>query len=125
MATTQTAPALSGEDLTELIALTKGADSVELKLTVPVADRSRGAAALGVDPLEAQIRQVYFFDTPDLTLNQSGLVVRARRVQGKGDDTVVKLRPLSRRSFRRSCAARPTSGSRSMRCRAGSSVRDR
>ena len=94
MATTQTAPALSGEDLTELIALTKGADSVELKLTVPVADRSRGAAALGVDPLEAQIRQVYFFDTPDLTLNQSGVVVRARRVQGKGDDTVVKLRPV-------------------------------
>ena len=94
MATTQTAPSLSGEDLAELIALTKGADSVELKLTVPVSDRSRGAAALGVDPLDAQIRQVYFFDTPDLTLNQLGLVVRARRVQGKGDDTVVKLRPV-------------------------------
>ena len=94
MATTQTAPALSGENLAELIALTKGADSVELKLTVPVSDRSRGAAALGVDPLDAQIRQVYFFDTPDLTLNQRGLVVRARRVQGKGDDTVVKLRPV-------------------------------
>ena len=94
MATAQKAPALSGEDLAELIALTKGADSVELKLTVPVADRSRGAEALGVDPLDAQIRQVYFFDTPDLTLNQSGLVVRARRVQGKGDDTVVKLRPV-------------------------------
>ena len=94
MATTQTAPALSGEDLAELIALTRGADSVELKLTVPVSDRSRGAAALGVDPLDAQIRQVYFFDTPDLTLNERGLVVRARRVQGKGDDTVVKLRPV-------------------------------
>ncbi len=83
MASTQPAAALSGEDLSELIALTKGADSVELKLTVPVADRSRGAAALGVDPLEAQIRQVYFFDTPDLRLNKTGLVVRARRVQGR------------------------------------------
>jgi hypothetical protein len=94
MATAQETPTLSDHDLAELIALTKGADSVELKLTVPVSDRSRGAAALGVDPLDAQIRQVYFFDTPDLTLNKSGVVVRARRVQGKGDDTVVKLRPV-------------------------------
>ena len=84
----------SDQDLAEFIALTKGADSVELKLTVPVSDRSRGAAALGVDPLDAQIRQVYFFDTPELTLNKNGVVVRARRVQGKGDDTVVKLRPV-------------------------------
>jgi len=87
-------PNLSDQQVAELIALTKGADSVELKLTVPVSDRASGAAALGVDPLDAQIRQVYFFDTPDLALNANGLVVRARRVQGKGDDTVVKLRPV-------------------------------
>jgi hypothetical protein len=94
MATTTKARTLSDQDLAELISLTKGSDSVELKLTVPVSDRSRGAAALGVDPLDAQIRQVYFFDTPDLTLNKAGVVVRARRVQRKGDDTVVKLRPV-------------------------------
>jgi hypothetical protein len=94
MATATRAPMLSDQDLAELIALTKGSDSVELKLTVPVTERSRGAAALGVDPLDAQIRQVYFFDTPDLTLNKAGVVVRARRVQQKGDDTVVKLRPV-------------------------------
>jgi hypothetical protein len=47
-----------------------------------------------MDPLAAQIRQVFFFDTPDLALNQAGVVVRARRVQGKGDDSVVKLRPV-------------------------------
>ena len=34
-------PTLSDQDLAELIALTKGADSVELKLTVPVSDRSQ------------------------------------------------------------------------------------
>ena len=93
MATTET-PTLSDQDFDELVELTKGADSVELKLTVPVSDRSRGAAALGVDPLDAQIRQVYFFDTPELALNKAGVVVRARRVQQKGDDTVVKLRPV-------------------------------
>jgi hypothetical protein len=94
MATTTKTRTLSDEDLGELIELTKGADTVELKLTVPISDRSRGAAALGVDPLDAQIRQVYFFDTPELTLNNKGVVVRARRVQQKGDDTVVKLRPV-------------------------------
>jgi hypothetical protein len=94
MATTTKAPTLSDEDVAELIALTRGADSVELKLTVPVSERTSGAAALGVDPLESQIRQVYFFDTPDLKLYHAGVVVRARRVQQKGDDTVVKLRPV-------------------------------
>ena len=94
MATARKARMLSEQELAELISLAKGADSVELKLTVPVSDRSRGAAALGVDPLDAQIRQVYFFDTPELTLNKAGVVVRARRVQQKGDDTVVKLRPV-------------------------------
>jgi hypothetical protein len=87
-------PKLSDKQVAELLALTKGADSVELKLTVPIEDRTHGAAALGVDPLDAQIRQVFFFDTPDLALNKSGVVVRARRVQRKGDDSVVKLRPV-------------------------------
>ncbi len=94
MATTTSTPGLSDEQLAELLALTKGADTVELKLTVPVSARGHAAAALGVDPLNGQIRQVFFFDTPDLTLNKRGLVVRARRVQLKGDDSVVKLRPV-------------------------------
>jgi hypothetical protein len=47
-----------------------------------------------MDPLEAQIRQVFFFDTPDLTLNKHGIVPRARRIQGKAHDSVVKLRPI-------------------------------
>jgi hypothetical protein len=85
---------LTDAQLQEMLALTKNADSVELKLTVPDSQRRSTVAALGMDPLEAQIRQVFFFDTPDLTLNQHGVVVRARRVQGRGDDTVVKLRPI-------------------------------
>ena len=79
-----------------------------------------------MDPLDAQIRQVFFFDTPDLALNQAGVVVRARRVQGKGDDSVVKLRPVvPERAAAQSCAARPASGSRSTRCPAASSARRR
>jgi hypothetical protein len=94
MASAIAAPALSDQQLAEFLELTKAADSVELKLTLPLSDRSRAAAALGVDPLDGEIRQVYFFDTPDLALNKSGVVVRARRVQQKGDDSVVKLRPV-------------------------------
>jgi hypothetical protein len=81
-------------EVEELLRLVEAADSVELKLTVPDEDRHSAAAALGVDPLDARIRQVYFFDTPDLALDRSGLVVRARRTQGAPDDTVVKLRPV-------------------------------
>lgn len=81
-------------DLERLLTLIKDADSVELKLTVPDSNQRSAVAALGMDPLEGQIRQVYFLDTPDLTLNQHGLVVRARRVQQRGDDSVVKLRPV-------------------------------
>jgi hypothetical protein len=82
------------EDLPELMGLIEGSDSVELKLTVPESDQRQAIAALGVDPLQAQVRLVYFFDTPDLRLNRAGVVVRARRVQKKGDDSVVKLRPV-------------------------------
>lgn len=91
---TSTATRLLPDDLVKVLDLVREADSVELKLTVPDGTYRSAAAALGVDPLDAQIRQVFFFDTPDLQLNAAGVVVRARRVQGRGDDTVVKLRPV-------------------------------
>jgi hypothetical protein len=88
------APTLSDEQLQQVLKLMKGADSVELKLTVPDTDQRAAVAGLGIDPLDAQIRQVFFFDTPELALNGTGVVVRARRVQGRSGDTVVKLRPV-------------------------------
>jgi hypothetical protein len=94
MTATTTSPRLTDEQQAELLELAAQADSVELKLTVPEADHASTAAALGLDPLEAQMRQVFFFDTPQLELDKAGVVVRARRIQGKGDDSVVKLRPV-------------------------------
>jgi hypothetical protein len=94
MARRDTAPRLTEAQLSELLGLIGGADSVELKLTVGESDQRSAVTALEMDPIDAQIRQVFFFDTPDLALNDGGLVVRARRVQGRGDDTVVKLRPV-------------------------------
>ena len=85
---------IKDEDLEAMLALASGADSIELKLTVPEQSHRSAIEALGLDPLDAQIRLVCFFDTPDLRLNRQGVIVRARRVQGREDDSVVKLRPV-------------------------------
>jgi hypothetical protein len=84
---------LTEAQIAEALELVKDADSVELKLTVPDTDQRSAVMTLGMDPLQAEIRQIVFFDTPDLTLDKAGLVVRARRVR-KGGDTTVKLRPV-------------------------------
>lgn len=94
MASTKAPPRLSDEQAAELLALATDADSIELKLTVPADDQRSAVTALDLDPLDAQVRQVFFLDTPDLALNAAGVVARARRIQGKGDDSVVKLRPV-------------------------------
>ena len=101
---------LSDDQLAELLDLAGGADSVELKLTVPESDQASTMSGLGLDPLQAQIRQLFFFDTPDLALNQHGLVVRARRVQGRGDDSVVKLRPVVPDEFPDNLRQSPSTG---------------
>lgn len=85
---------LTSEEISEIFKLIKGATSVELKLSVPLPDQRATIKSIGLDPVEAQPRQAYFFDTPDLALNRAGVVVRARRIQGGDADTVVKLRPV-------------------------------
>jgi hypothetical protein len=87
--------ALSNEQLLEMMGLLKGSDTVELKVTIPASGARSAVAALGMDPLESQLRSVVFFDTPELTLNEAGVIVRARRIQGKRDDTVIKVRPVT------------------------------
>jgi hypothetical protein len=98
------------ERLGEFLGLIEGADSVELKLTVPESNQRSAVGSLGMDPLEAEIRQVFFFDTPDLALDKAGIVVRARRAQRKGDDTVVKLRPVVPHELPESLRASPAFG---------------
>lgn len=87
-------PHLTDDQLSEVLGLIDDSDSVELKLTVPDEDRRSTVVALGIDPLDAYLRQVFFFDTPDLALDGAGIVTRARRSQGRPDDSVVKLRPV-------------------------------
>lgn len=93
--TSEVMPAYSAEQLAVLLPLLKSAESVELKLSVPEVRRRSAVEGLRMDPIEAQIRQVVFLDTPDLALNQAGVIARVRRIQGKPGDTVVKLRPFT------------------------------
>jgi hypothetical protein len=85
---------LSEEQVAKILKLLKGVGSVELKLVAPVMTHRATIESIGLDPVEAQPRQAYFFDTPDLALNRAGIIVRARRIQGDRADTVVKLRPV-------------------------------
>ena len=102
---------LTDQQLVDMLALAKDADSVELKLTVPESDqrstRSWRSTWTRSTPRSAM---VYFFDTPDLALQRAGVVVRARRIQGRGDDSVVKLRPVVPTSCRPRCGSSPNFG---------------
>ena len=81
--------------IAELLKLIKRADSVEVRVVVPMSAQRATIASIGMDPIDAEPRQVFFFDTPRLDLYEHGLVVRARRIQGGGGDSVVKLRPVN------------------------------
>jgi hypothetical protein len=109
MSDTRPAPRFSTDELARLLGLLEGADSVELKLTVPDADQRSAVRALDIDPLDAQLSQVFFLDTTDLLLNARGVIVRARRTTA-GDDSVVKLRPVVPQELPDSLKARPGFG---------------
>jgi hypothetical protein len=85
---------LSGEEMVKLLKLATQAKSIELKLSVPATGHRATTESIGFDPVEAQPRQAFFFDTPDLALNRAGVAIRARRTQGGTADTVVKIRPV-------------------------------
>ena len=54
-APTSTRPAMPDEQLQQIIGLSKGVDSIELKLTIPEPAQLTTARALGLDPLQAQL----------------------------------------------------------------------
>jgi hypothetical protein len=85
---------LSDDQAAAVLALLRKVDTVELKVTVPVEAHRATIRGLPIDPIGAKLRQVYFFDTPNLDLDRQGLVVRARRTSGGRGDTVIKLRPV-------------------------------
>jgi hypothetical protein len=67
---------------------------VEMKITARAKDEDEVLQALERAGVEAEAREVYFFDTGDLRLFESGVVLRARLVPGSFEDSTVEVRPV-------------------------------
>jgi hypothetical protein len=85
---------LTDQQIGQIVEMKKDVESIELKLTIPANVHRTTVRALGLDPVESEPRQVFFFDTQSLALNKAGIIVRARRIRGGTADTVVKMRPV-------------------------------
>ena len=69
-----------------------GVDKVEIKVTLRPDQELKGLRVMELNVDTAEVRKIYFFDTPDLTLFNSGVILRARLVKGGDDDSTVKIR---------------------------------
>ena len=69
-----------------------GMDAVEIKVTIRPDQELRAERAMQVDEDNADVRRIYFYDTPDLALFNSGIALRGRLRKGDEDDSTVKFR---------------------------------
>jgi len=72
----------------------EGSDKVEIKITLKGKDEERAYEALQIGKGDAAPRNIYFFDTRELTLNKAGVVLRARAKSDDDHDSAVKIRPV-------------------------------
>jgi len=72
----------------------EGANKVEIKITVTRNDEERAYETLEIEHRDAARREIYFFDTPELTLYKAGIVLRARAIEDDDHDSVAKIRPV-------------------------------
>lgn len=71
-----------------------GVAAVEIKMTVKPEEELRALRTFELDEETAEVRVVYFYDTPKLDLFTGGIALRARLVKGDTDDSTVKVRPV-------------------------------
>jgi hypothetical protein len=84
----------TGEETRGQVARTMaGAEGVEIKATIP---HSQVDLAMKLYKLKMgdNERFIYFFDTPDLELFETGIIARARRIVGCDHDSTIKFRPV-------------------------------
>ena len=70
-----------------------GADGVEIKATIPEKQVDPALHAYGLSLSDSE-RYIYFFDTPELELLETGVIARARRIVGAQHDSTIKFRPV-------------------------------
>jgi len=71
-----------------------GMDAVEIKVTVRPDQELQAERTMELNEDTADVRLVYFYDTPRLDLFKAGAALRARLVKGDNDDSTVKFRPV-------------------------------
>ena len=113
------------DERARLLDLVDQVDSIELKTSVADADRRSAVAALDLDPLAADLVQVWFFDTPGLDLNAAGVIIRARRTRSPRRHHGQAASGRARRAAGGPAGPSPGSGWRSTRCRPASCARRR
>ena len=69
-------------------------DAVEIKVTIRPDQELRAECAMELNEDTAEVRVIYFYDTPRLALFDAGIMLRARLVKGDDDDSTVKFRPV-------------------------------
>lgn len=74
-------------------------DAVEIKITIRPDQELRAERSMEVSEDTADVRLVYFYDTPDLDLFKAGVVLRARLLKGDDDDSTVKFRAVEAASI--------------------------
>jgi hypothetical protein len=74
--------------------LLAGTEAVEIKATIPHSQVRPALRRYGLNERNDDERYIYFFDTPDLKLLDSGIIARARRVVGDEHDSTIKFRPV-------------------------------
>ena len=67
-------------------------DAVEIKVTIRPDQELRAERAMQVDEDSADIRIIYFYETPELDLFNAGIALRARLIKGDADNSTVKFR---------------------------------
>lgn len=87
----KTTAAVSRHESTPAMA---GVDRVEIKVLIRPDQELKAARALQVNEGTAEVRVIYFYDTPNLALFEAGVVLRARLLKGDDDDSTVKFRPV-------------------------------
>ena len=84
---------ISSEQLARLIRSWPAEHVLRFTASTPDTDRHSAIDAAGLDLLDARLRQVVFFDTPDLTLTRRGITLWASRIQRRPASAGITFHP--------------------------------
>jgi len=87
-------PSTGEQSVEDVTAVKRPASRVEIKLTVASEQIDHALDALELAEQDAEQRDVFFYDTLELDLYASGVILRGRNIHGDDDESTVKIRPL-------------------------------